>query len=160
MKKTKVLVSLVVLAFLFSVAAAGNGYAKNYKTKHGILKEANRHIKTIDCTHADKLLGKKGVIFLDVREPAEYKAGHIQGAINVPRGLIESQIASKIRDKGAKIIVYCKSGERGALATYTLKRMGYKNAENLEGGWLGWQKYLKKKNSSNDDEDDDEDEGC
>ena len=161
MKKTKVLVSLVVLAFLFSVAAAGNSYAKNYKTKHDLVKEANRHVKTIDCTHADKLLGKKGVIFLDVREPAEYKAGHIQGAINVPRGLLEFKIASKIRDKGAKIIVYCKTGGRGALATYTLKQMGYKNAENLDGGWLGWQKYLKKKqSSSNSDEGDDEDEGC
>jgi len=157
MKKTKVLVSLIVLTLLFSVA--GSTFAKSYKSKGDFVKAAKKQIKGIDCVHADKLLGNKGVIFLDVREPAEYKAGHIKGAINIPRGLLEFKIASKIKNKSAKIIVYCKTGGRGALATYTLKQMGYSNVKNLDGGWLGWSKYLKKKSASSNN-DDEEEEGC
>lgn len=78
---------------------------------------------------------KKEAVFLDVREPHEYMAGHIRGAINVPQGLLESKIGKEIPDKNAKIVVYCRTERRSASAVQTLSRMGYRNAVSLKGGW-------------------------
>ncbi len=154
MKKGKI---LALVALFFFVAGAGITYGGRYKTAKDFVKEAKRHIKEITPAEAKKLLGKKGVIFLDVREPSEYNAGHIDGAINLPRGLLEFKITKKIPNKNATIVVYCKTGGRGALAAYTLKQMGYKHVYNLAGGWLAWKKFMQSQQNMGDDE---EDEGC
>jgi rhodanese-related sulfurtransferase len=78
-------------------------------------------------------------VFLDVREPDEYKAGHIPGAVNIPRGLLESRIEDQVSDKNSTIVVYCRSGVRSALASATLVKMGYKGVLNMDGGWKAWQ---------------------
>ena len=156
MKRGKI---LALIALFFFIAGAGVTYGGRYKTAKDFVKEAKKHIKEITCDKASKLLGKKGVIFLDVREPAEYNAGHIDGAINLPRGLLEFKIAKKIPNKNATIIVYCKTGGRGALATYTLKQMGYKKVYNLKGGWLGWKKFMESKKKGGGEEEEEE-EGC
>ncbi len=155
MKKGKVLALLA--AFFLVIGYAGIGEAGRYKTAKDFVKAAKKHIKEISPAHAYKLLGKKGVIFLDVREPSEYNAGHIDGAINLPRGLLEFKISKKIPNKNATIVVYCKTGGRGALATYTLKQMGYKNVYNLKGGWLGWKKFMSTHKKGEEEE---EEEGC
>ncbi|WP_235585219.1 rhodanese-like domain-containing protein [Thiomicrospira sp. XS5] len=94
-----------------------------------------------------RALVEKGVKVLDVREPGEYLAGAIDGAINVPRGVLEP--AADMEYAGANPVlrdhrddawlVVCKSGGRAALATQTLSEMGFKNVTNLVGGMDGWQ---------------------
>jgi rhodanese-related sulfurtransferase len=82
-------------------------------------------------------------VLVDIREPIEWEQ-HIAGALQVPRGLIEfvADPASPRHnaDLGPtrRVIIYCASGARGALATLTLKNMGLANVANLEGGLKAW----------------------
>ena len=71
---------------------------------------------------------KEKALFLDVRDPQEYAAGHLPGAIGISRGTLEFAVFGKIPDQAKKIYVYCKTGGRAALATKTLNDLGYKNA--------------------------------
>ena len=82
-------------------------------------------------------------VLVDIREPIEWEQ-HIAGALQVPRGLIEfvadPESPRHNADLGPtrRVIVYCASGARAALATLTLQNMGYENVANLEGGLKGW----------------------
>ena len=100
-----------------------------------LVEEAKEGIRTISSAEAYAMFGKGGAVFLDVREPDEFKAGHIPGAVNIPRGLLESRIEEQIPDKNTAIVVYCRSGVRSALASATLVKMGYKGVLNMDGGW-------------------------
>jgi len=131
------MITLVIsVAFAFSSPLA---LAKDM-TKKDLVAEAKKSIVEISVADAKAMSGKAGIIILDVREPNEYNAGHIVGAQNLPRGLLEFKIAKKIPDKNATIVVYCKTGGRGSLATLRLGKMGYKNVKNMDGGWKAWKK--------------------
>jgi rhodanese-related sulfurtransferase/rubrerythrin len=75
-------------------------------------------------------------ILLDVRQPEEYKAGHIPGAIFIPLGELEARQAELDRDK--KIITYCRSGHRSLAAAIALCGLGFKGIHHLDGGILNW----------------------
>jgi len=89
-------------------------------------------------------LQRFGCPVVDVREPDEFADGHIPGAVNIPRGLLEfvadpaSPRHSTELELARRVIVYCASGARAALATLTLKNMGYENVANMEGGLKAW----------------------
>lgn len=82
------------------------------------------------------------ITFVDVRTPTEWAGGVIPGALLI--SLNELPMADKVAmlptDKNKIIAVYCKSGHRGALALALLHQLGYKNAINMKGGWVGWTK--------------------
>lgn len=83
------------------------------------------------------------VVLLDVREPVEWEH-HIEGAVQVPRGLLEfvadptSARHDERLDPARRILVYCNSGGRGALATLRLRELGFTDVANLTGGFKGW----------------------
>ena len=87
-------------------------------------------------------------LIVDVREPGEYKDGHVPEAINIPRGLLElradptSPVADQTlsADQTARILVYCTKGPgaRSLLAAQTLTSMGYEKVEVLSGGLIAW----------------------
>jgi len=87
-------------------------------------------------------------IVIDVREPNEWNAGHIPGAINVPRGMLELRAdpESPAADpalstkRDARVIVYCLKapGARSLLAAQTLATMGYSNVAAMRGGFEEW----------------------
>jgi molybdopterin/thiamine biosynthesis adenylyltransferase/rhodanese-related sulfurtransferase len=81
-----------------------------------------------------------GVVLLDVRESEEWDAGHIPGAKHVPRGYLESRVEGAIgADRGQRVVVYCASGQRSALAADTLKElMGYEDVASMNGGITLW----------------------
>lgn len=89
-----------------------------------------------------------GVPIVDVREPAEFAAGHVPGAVNIPRGVLEFEIDGHPAVNGIKdpalahrelpIVVYCRSGGRSALAAEALKRLGFFAPLSLAGGFNGW----------------------
>ena len=120
----------VSLIFGISLVSAQNMTAKDFYT------EAQKHIKEISVEEAKALMGE--AVFLDVRTKDEFMRGHIPGTEFLQRGLLEVAVSMKIPDKETHIVVYCGSGVRSGLATYTLKRMGYKNAKNMLGGWNVW----------------------
>jgi rhodanese-related sulfurtransferase len=75
-------------------------------------------------------------LLLDVRQPEEYEAGHIPGAMLIPLGELEARHEELERDK--KIIAYCRSGHRSMAAAIALCGLGFKNINHLEGGILNW----------------------
>lgn len=79
-------------------------------------------------------------LVLDVREPDEYRAGHLPGAVNIPRGLLEFKMsATPAYDaRDLAIVLYCKTSGRAALAAQALKAMGYTNVSSIEGGFDAW----------------------
>ena len=81
---------------------------------------------------------KEKAVYLDVRDPGEYTAGHLPGAINVSRGTLEFAIWSKVSDQNAKVYVYCKTAGRSALATKTLNDLGFKNAVLMDAQFEDW----------------------
>jgi rhodanese-related sulfurtransferase len=103
-------------------------------------EEATLAFKTIPVSQANEMLGKIGVIFLDVREPGEFQSGHIPGAMNVPLSSVESQIGKLVPDKAATMVVYCQGGRRSVTASQTLTKMGYKNILDMDGGYKAWLK--------------------
>jgi len=75
---------------------------------------------------------------LDIRTEDEYQAGHIQGAQWFPRGKLEYYVQDLIKDPESRIVLYCCSGGRSALATLTMQDMGYTNVVDLNGGFKEW----------------------
>ncbi len=105
--------------------------------------EARAMIAVVSPQDAKAESDAGAVVFLDVREPVEWEH-HVTGALQVPRGLLEfaADPASPSHKGGlepdARVIVYCRSGTRAALATATLVTLGYSNVANLEGGFNAW----------------------
>lgn len=96
---------------------------------------ANAGIPTISVDDAKALHGKDGVVFLDVREPAEVEGGKVAGAVAIPRGVLEWQ-TDKL--EGAEtVVVYCAAGGRAALAGAALKALGFEDVRNA-GGFKDW----------------------
>ena len=134
--------SLFVFALVFSFVlafAVPQAMAKDMSAKD-FVAEAKKDVCEVSVSDAKGMLDKGGCVFLDCREPKEFKMGHVPGAVNIPRGLMEWKVSKKIPDKTAKIVVYCKVGGRGCLSACTLCRMGYKNVVNIAGGWKAWEK--------------------
>jgi len=100
---------------------------------------AKQAIREIDPETAKNSLEHK--LILDVREPAEFAAGHLPNAVNIPRGVLEFKISNhpSFQNQQAEIIVYCQSGGRSALATEALLKLGYVNAVSMAGGFNFWQ---------------------
>jgi len=139
MKKKNLILIIVLMisaAFAFNASLA---LAKDMTAKD-LVAEAKKNIASISVSDAKALLDKGGATFLDCRTSKEFKSGHIPGAVNIARGLLEFKIAKKIPDKNAQIIMYCKSGGRGSLACCSIGKMGYKNVKNMDGGWKAWAK--------------------
>jgi rhodanese-related sulfurtransferase len=109
-----------------------------------LVEAANREVETLDIAQARAVFDRGEAQFVDVREPAEWQKGHVPGAVHVPRGLLEWQADRSLPghkpefDGDKKLIVYCASGGRSALAAKTLKDMGYPDVAHVLGGFTGW----------------------
>ncbi len=74
------------------------------------------------------------VVLVDVRSPDEWRSGFIGGSINVPRGALESAM----RQPSRRVVVYCDTGARSALAATALYRLGFEDVAHLDGGLDAW----------------------
>lgn len=81
------------------------------------------------------IASKESFTLLDVRGEDEWKEGHIDGSILMPHWFVSLKIADAVADKQSKIVTYCLSGGRSAVAAKTLDDLGYTNVWNLEGGY-------------------------
>jgi phage shock protein E len=77
-------------------------------------------------------------LILDVRTPAEFAAGHVPGAVNLPYDQISERYPELELSTDAELIVYCRSGKRAGMAEATLAELGFTNLRDLEDHWLGW----------------------
>lgn len=111
------------------------------KTAADLIAEAKAQIELYEPDDVKDLIDEgESVVLLDVREPDEWKAGHLPGARHIPRGTLEMRAARELTDPNARIVVYCAGGGRSALAAQTLKVLGYTNAGSMEEGFGGWQR--------------------
>jgi len=87
-------------------------------------------------------------VLIDVREPAEFDTGHIAGAVNIPRGVLEFQVdahpaVANVSDpalshKDQPLVLYCRTGGRAALAALSLQRLGFRDVRSIAGGITDW----------------------
>ena len=101
------------------------------------IRQVKEQISEIDPAEVHGLLDE-GVALLDVRETEEWDAGHLPGATHIPRGYLESRVDGAIPDRDQRLIVYCASGTRSALAAKTLSDLGYSDVASMTGGITLW----------------------
>lgn len=117
------------------------------KTLGDFVREARSRVREWDAETAYDNLQERPVLVVDVREPDEYAQGHIEGALNIPRGLLEGAADPGYKHRHPKlcqarneaILLYCQSGGRSALAADTLQQMGFGHVYNLAGGIECWE---------------------
>jgi sulfur-carrier protein adenylyltransferase/sulfurtransferase len=85
-----------------------------------------------------RLKAGEDVAVIDVRDPDEYRDGHLEAATNVSRGFLEFRIGSVVSDPATPIVLYCQTGLRSLLAARALKDLGYTSVINLQGGYQKW----------------------
>ena len=116
-------------------------------TAQDLVAQARAVIEEIDPTRLH-VLQTAGTPVIDVREPAEFAEGHLPGAVNIPRGVLEFQVDAhpavnfrtdpNLSHRREPVILYCRTGGRSALAAEALKRLGFDRPLSLAGGWLRW----------------------
>ncbi len=95
------------------------------------IQAAKKQVKTIDMEAYRKVVENPGnALIVDVREPNEFAAGHVPGAINIPRGVLEFQIWKQVGfpanlDLDRNVILQCQSGNRASLAAQSLAELGF-----------------------------------
>jgi len=112
-----------------------------------LIANAMAAIETVSLDRAEMLLSDSDTVFVDIRDIRELeREGMIPGAFHAPRGMLEfwvdpeSPYYKPIFGEGKRLILYCASAWRSALATETLQRMGVPNVSHLEGGFSAWKK--------------------
>ncbi len=110
------------------------------KSAHDLVVAARNVIREVGIEHAEQAV-RDADLLLDVREADEFAAGHLPGAVLVPRGLLEFKLSGspELAARDLRIVLYCKSGGRAALAAVALHEMGYLNVQSIAGGFDAWQ---------------------
>ena len=110
-----------------------------------LLGQANAEIDTISIEEAKRQVGAEDILFVDVRETQEVQnTGGIPGHVHVPRGFLEfiadpdSPMHKSALSSGKRLVLYCASGGRSALAAKTLQDMGVNNVCHISGGYTAW----------------------
>ncbi|ORY89109.1 Rhodanese-like domain-containing protein [Leucosporidium creatinivorum] len=117
--------------------------------------------KTVDYKEIKQLSEQpdEESLILDVREPNDFEAGHIPGAINLPASTFEQDLGRDevdfVRRHGfpkpsttQKVILYCRSGRRSNIALEICKGAGYERVRNYPGSWLEWTEKEKEKEAA------------
>ena len=103
-----------------------------------VLRQIKSRIDEVDPAAVHEQVGN-GAVIIDVREPEEWAAGHIPGAIHVPKSYFESRIEGAVPDRSDHVVLYCASGNRSAWAARTLTEdLGYEHVESMTGGFTLW----------------------
>ena len=110
--------------------------AKTYKE---LMDEARETIPELTIDEVkDRVERGEDWAVLDVREREEYREGHLEGAIPLPRGFLEMRVEETLPDKTRPIIAYCAGGVRSLIAARTMQEMGYENVSSMSGGYTAW----------------------
>jgi rhodanese-related sulfurtransferase len=118
------------------------------KSLNDFVAEALKTVPEVTSESVKARINDPDWMILDVREEDEFKAGHIPGALNFPRGFLEVKADlehkkrdERLSDRTRKIICYCGGGFRSVLAAQTLQQMGFEHVESMAGGWTSWSEH-------------------
>ena len=137
-----VIVIGVALSSVPSIALAQN-YPPAVTQK---VQAAQKQVKTIGIEEYRKVVESPGpALIVDVREPQEYAAGHVPGAINIPRGVLEFQIWKQVgfpanTEMDRPLYLQCQSGNRASLAAQSLDELGFTHTTAVVMSLEDWQK--------------------
>ncbi len=98
----------------------------------------NQEYKQVQVSQVRELI-ENGDVIIDVREPGEYKRGHIKGAINIPMSEFRNRLNEFPKDRS--IYLHCRSGQRSYNVTLALQNLGYQNVYNIAGSFLALSLY-------------------
>lgn len=109
------------------------------KTAHDLVAAAKARVTEISVAHAERAIREADVL-VDVREADEFAAGHVPGSVHISRGMLEFRFSGSpaLQPRDIKIVLYCKTSGRAALAGAALQDMGYLNVQNIAGGFDAW----------------------
>lgn len=109
------------------------------KNAHDLVTAAKLRIHEVALADAEQAIREADVL-LDVREADEYAAGHLPGAIHASRGVLEFKLSStpELSSRDLKVVLYCKTSGRAALAACALHDMGYLQVKSIAGGFDAW----------------------
>jgi rhodanese-related sulfurtransferase len=91
----------------------------------------------VGTAEAVQLINRERAVLIDVREPAEFAAGHLPNAKNIPLATLEASTQLP-KNKALPIVVVCNRGAHGSRAVVMLRKMGHENARTLSGGLAAW----------------------
>ena len=112
-----------------------------------LVSAARGRILEIDAAALRDELAAGDLLLVDVREPDEHRLGHLPGAVLIPRGTIEpaadlhfpKRHSELSQARKRRLVLYCGTGGRSALACDVLQEMGFENVASLAGGYAAWQ---------------------
>ena len=109
------------------------------KTAHDLVMAAKARVQEVSIADAEKAIRDADVL-VDVREADEFAAGHLGGAVHISRGMLEFKFSANpaLQARDTKVLLYCKTSGRAALAAAALHEMGYLNVQSLAGGFDAW----------------------
>ena len=109
------------------------------KTASDLVAAAKARVKEVPVADADEAIRNAQVV-VDVREADEFAAGHLPGAVHISRGMLEFRFSGMpaLQARDIKVVLYCKTSGRAALAGVALQEMGYLNVQNIAGGFDAW----------------------
>jgi glyoxylase-like metal-dependent hydrolase (beta-lactamase superfamily II)/rhodanese-related sulfurtransferase len=110
------------------------------KTVRQLLAEASARVPFMAMDELQRRLGTRAndFVVLDVREKDAYAAGHVAGAIHLPRGQLELRVNEVLPDPAVEILTVCEFGKISTLAAATLRELGFERATALDGGMAAW----------------------
>ncbi len=102
------------------------------------MTDAKTRVREISIDQARAWLRQNPkVVLLDVREDAEWQAGHAAEAVHLGKGVLERDLEKMFPDPQTEIIMYCGGGFRSALTCDAAQKMGYRSVHSLIGGYKG-----------------------
>ena len=110
------------------------------KTVAQMLSEAAAKVPFMSLAELNDRLGgnRRDLVILDIREKDAFDAGHVPGAVHLPRGQLELRVNSELPDPTVRILTCCEFGKISTLAAATLRELGYGRAVALDGGMKAW----------------------
>jgi len=99
-------------------------------------------VKTITASELAERLVAGGSTLIDVREPYEFAAGHVPGAVNIPLGALGGAVANL--DAGRDTLVICQSGRRSVTGARVLMKAGFSAVRSVAGGTTAWKGRLER----------------
>src|SRR5687768_3779995 len=105
-----------------------------------LIRKIKGQIEEVDPKDVHELgQNGNGAVIVDVREQHEFEEAHLPGAVHVPRGHLESRVEGLVPDRSERVILYCSSGNRSALAAHTMHELlGYDDVASMRGGITLW----------------------
>ena len=126
----------LIVTLIVTLASCGNKQMKSYENGDEMAEAAKAKVNFISAADFKAVVESDMKFYLiDCRESAEFDISCIKGALNLPRGILEDEIANQAPGKRTALYIYCDNGQRSTLAASVLPALKYCNVKVIEGGF-------------------------